>query len=111
MSQGQFVSVTCDDVSGKDVRPERKSGAVTVNTPGDGFLALRSQPSSQGGVRVLKIPHGSELHLGACIAASDGGNWCQTTYLGRSGWIFDRYVAGIKGNKDGNKGTIKEMGR
>lgn len=92
VSPERFAVVTCNDVSGKDVRREGKSGAVTVNTPGDGFLALRSQPSSKSGVRVLKIPHGSELHLGACIAASGGDNWCEATYQGQSGWILDRYV-------------------
>jgi hypothetical protein len=84
--------VAANDVSGKDVQREGKLREVTVNAPGDGFLALRSEPSSQRGIRVLKIPHGSELQLGGCVAASGGHNWCQTTYNGQSGWIHDGHV-------------------
>jgi hypothetical protein len=89
---GRFAAATCNDVSEKDVRRDGKLGAVTVNTPGDGFLALRSEPSSKSGVRVLKIPHGTELQLGSCVAAPGGQSWCQTTYNSQSGWILDRYV-------------------
>lgn len=39
---------------------------VTVNSPGDGFLALRSAPSSETGSRLAKIPHGTAFTIGAC---------------------------------------------
>ena len=105
VSQGQFAAVACNDVSGKDVQREGKLGTVTANTPGDGFLALRSEPSSQRGVRVLKIPHGSELQLGSCVAAAGGDNWCQTKYQGLSGWILDRYVAASDASTQGRADT------
>lgn len=75
--------------------------SVTVNTPGDGFLALRSEPTTKSGRRLVKIPHGTPIQLGGC-QRDQGGNWCQTSYNGFSGWVFDRYVTEIK--EEGRKG-------
>jgi hypothetical protein len=49
---------------------------ATVNTPGDGFLALRSEPSTKQGVRPGKIPHGTLLDLGGCVRHSATQRWC-----------------------------------
>ena len=70
---------------------------VTANSPEDGFLALRSQPSSESGTRIAKIPHGSQLQIGACgeyvtTKKNNYGRWCRATYSGYSGWVFDKYV-------------------
>ena len=69
---------------------------VTVNSPSDGFLALRSLPSSEAGERVLKIPHGATVSIGACgpivKPVSRAGHWCQASYNGYSGWVFDAYL-------------------
>jgi uncharacterized protein YraI len=65
---------------------------ATVNTPGDGFLALRSEPSLSVGTRLLKIPHGAQITLGECVAPSHEDRWCKTTYRGTSGWVFARYL-------------------
>ncbi len=65
---------------------------AVVNTPGDGFLALRSEPTIKSGKRLAKIPHGTKISLGDCQPASDGSHWCQTTYNGVTGWVFDRYL-------------------
>ena len=70
---------------------------VTANSPADGFLALRSEPNSETGERVSKIPHGTEFTLGACgeyITTSRGnrGRWCAASYAGQYGWVFDAYV-------------------
>lgn len=69
---------------------------VIVNAPGDGFLALRSEPSTSTGVRLLKIPHGTALNLGSCAPNPGGDNWCMTTYRGQTGWILDRYLKPLK---------------
>jgi uncharacterized protein YraI len=66
--------------------------SMRVNSPGDGFLALRSEPSTQSGFRVNKIPHGTELTLGECITTPTRDHWCKTHYLGKVGWVLDRYV-------------------
>ena len=67
-----------------------------VNSPGDGFLALRSLPNSEAGERVLKIPHGATISIGACgpvsRPVSRSGRWCQASYNGYSGWVFDAYL-------------------
>jgi hypothetical protein len=67
-----------------------------VDSPGDGFLALRTLPSSSAGDRVLKIPHGGKVSVGACgpviRPVSRAGRWCQATYNGYSGWVFDAYL-------------------
>lgn len=60
-----------------------------VNTPGDGFLALRSDPSAKIGTRLDKIPHETKLKLENCNFDS---SWCKTTYDGKSGWVFTKYL-------------------
>lgn len=67
-----------------------------VNSPGDGFLALRTLPNSELGDRILKIPHGATVSIGACgpvvRPVNRAGRWCQASYNGRSGWVFDAYL-------------------
>ena len=66
-----------------------------VNSPGDGFLALRSLPSGEAGDRIVKIPHGASISVGACgpvKPVSRRGRWCQASYNGYSGWLFDAYL-------------------
>lgn len=65
---------------------------AVVNTPGDGFLALRNEPTIKSGRRLAKIPHGTPLQLGVCQPTSVGSHWCQTTYNGVTGWVLDRYL-------------------
>jgi len=70
---------------------------ATVNSPNDGFLALRSLPDSERGVRLAKIPHGTELEIIDCepITRSIGGRsgrWCLVEYNGRTGWVFDAWL-------------------
>lgn len=63
-----------------------------VNSPGDGFLALRTQPSSSAGTRIVAIPHGAVISVGGCQGGSRGGRWCRASYNGYSGWVFDAYL-------------------
>ena len=67
-----------------------------ANSPNDGFLALRSLPSSEIGDRIAKIPHGATLSIGACgpviKPVAKSGRWCQATYNGYSGWVFDAFI-------------------
>ncbi len=69
---------------------------VWANSPGDGFLALRSAPSVAQGQRLLQIPHGDPLDLGACLprttVAGASGSWCRARYGGTEGWAFDAFV-------------------
>lgn len=67
-------------------------GMVTVDSPRDGFLALRSEPSAQTGVRLARIPHATALTLGECQTTADRSIWCRTSYQGKAGWIAKRYV-------------------
>ena len=64
-----------------------------VTAPNDGFLALRSEPSTTQGVRLAKIPHNTEIGLSECVSVSPAERWCKTTYRGSAGWVLDRYVA------------------
>ena len=66
--------------------------SARVTSPGDGFLALRTYPSSSVGDRLLKIPHGASVTVGGCLAPSGGGRWCRASYNGYSGWVFDKYL-------------------
>jgi len=70
--------------------------SARVNSPGDGFLALRSLPNSDAGERIAKIPHGAAVAVGACgpviTPVKRSGRWCQATYNGLDGWVFDAYL-------------------
>ncbi len=78
--------------------PKQQTTTTTarVNSPGDGFLALRTLPNSEAGDRILKIPHGAAISIGACgpvvRPVSRTGRWCQASYNGYSGWVFDAYL-------------------
>jgi len=74
-------------------RPSGGASEATVNAPADGFLSLRSEPSTKRGRRLAKIPHGTRLKLKRCNVAADGYHWCGTTYQGQKGWVADRYLS------------------
>jgi hypothetical protein len=65
-----------------------------VNSPGDGFLALRTGPSSETGERIMEIPHGATVTVLACQTAAKGkkGKWCKVNYNGNAGWAFDGFL-------------------
>jgi hypothetical protein len=67
-----------------------------VNSPNDGFLALRSYPNGQAGDRILQIPHGAYITVGLCLntsrLANRTGRWCQASYNGYTGWVFDAWL-------------------
>ncbi|MBK9154387.1 MAG: SH3 domain-containing protein [Chloracidobacterium sp.] len=69
-----------------------------VNSPNDGFLALRSLPDSDRGIRLAKIPHGTELEIIDCepyrkSIGGRSGRWCLVEYAGITGWVFDAWLA------------------
>jgi len=68
-----------------------------VNSPNDGFLALRDKPDADYGVRLAKIPHGSVVTLEDCqrqrvTVSGRSGRWCMVTYDGTTGWVFDAWL-------------------
>lgn len=70
---------------------------ATVNSPGDGFLALRSTPSSDYGERLAQIPHGAKINVVSCDSdkitiGSRRGSWCLIEWTGRAGWVFDAWL-------------------
>lgn len=86
--------------AGKTVQPPViNSGGSTawVNSPGDGFLALRSEPNSNTGYRILQIPHGANVRVHSCQGYSQNiggrsGRWCRISYGGSTGWAFDGWL-------------------
>jgi len=72
--------------------PPASGTTARVNSPGDGFLALRSLPSSTAGSRILAIPHGATVSVGSCLGGGRGGRWCRASYNGYSGWVYDSYL-------------------
>jgi uncharacterized protein len=83
-----------DNIAGREVEIASKSHETgVVNAPGDGFLSLRSEPSTERGRRLVKIPHGTPLTLERCDAPTGGYAWCLTTYAGQHGWIYSRYLS------------------
>ncbi len=71
-----------------------------VNSPDDGFLALRSNPSSKNGRLLIKIPHSTRLVLGECLPISGNEKWCKATYDNKNGWVSARYVQIIPETED-----------
>ncbi len=91
----------------KQTTPEKSSPAqnqplnqttktARVNSPGDGFLALRNEPDSKTGYLIAKIPHGASVAVQSCPKSSNvgkiPGRWCQVVYNGQSGWAFDGFL-------------------
>jgi hypothetical protein len=73
------------------------TATVTADSPGDGFLALRSEPNSETGARLAKIPHGTAFTIGSCLdykitQRGNRGRWCTANYSGQTGWVFDAFV-------------------
>lgn len=70
---------------------------ATVNSPGDGFLALRNLPSSDAGDRIAKIPNGEKVEILACNPTEEtiggrSGKWCLVTWNETAGWVFDAWL-------------------
>jgi len=68
-----------------------------VNSPNDGFLALRNLPSAEIGSLVAKIPHGTKINVLLCSEQSvkigaRSGHWCMVSYNNKSGWVFDAWL-------------------
>jgi Bacterial SH3 domain. len=77
--------------------PNRGYPTARVNSPGDGFLALRSEPDAEDGDRIAKIPHGATVELNNCerskvTIGNHTGRWCQITYNGQTGYVFDAFL-------------------
>ncbi|MAM61919.1 SH3 domain-containing protein [Maritimibacter sp. UBA3975] len=71
-------------LAGTSARAER----MLVNSPGDGFLNLRSGPGS--GFNILyQMPHGSSVET-----LESAGGWVRVRHeSGAVGWAFARYLA------------------
>ena len=78
--------------------PSRPGVATArVNSPKDGFLALRDKPDADYGARLAKIPHGTVVTLEDCqrqrvTVSGRSGRWCMVTYDGTTGWVFDAWL-------------------
>ena len=78
-------------------------GTATVNSPKDGFLALRNLPNADYGERIAKIPHGATVSIFSCADQSvtidsRTGHWCMISYNSQVGWVFDAWL--IKNSKN-----------
>jgi len=76
--------------------PKQSPTTARANSPRDGFLALRSEPNSETGARIAKIPHGATITVVGCPQPSNigkiKGRWCQVIYNGQAGWAFDAFM-------------------
>jgi len=76
--------------------PKPSATTARANSPRDGFLALRSDPSSEIGYRITQIPHGAIVNITSCQGYSyvgkNRGRWCQAGYNGFGGWVFDAFL-------------------
>jgi hypothetical protein len=74
-------------------------GVVTarVNSPNDGFLALRDKPDADQGERIVKIPHGSLVTIENCqknkvSIGGRSGRWCLISWDQYEGYVFDAWL-------------------
>jgi len=70
--------------------------SARVNSPNDGFLALRSRPDVAGEL-VVKIPHGDTVTIENCnrrkvIIGGRAGRWCLISWGGYQGYVFDAWL-------------------
>jgi hypothetical protein len=76
--------------------PQSLVSSARVDSPNDGFLALRTEPTTRTGARIMKIPQGEKVSVTRCggyITSGDRrGRWCWVTYKGTSGWAFDAFL-------------------
>ena len=103
-SQAAYTAPTDSEEPVQAVPMPGNSGAMTgysvtaaVNSPGDGFLALRSEPSVRRGRRLARIPHGATIGIAdACehfdTVGGQEGAWCLVDYQGQIGWAFSAYL-------------------
>lgn len=81
-----------------DSKPNQTGYATAkVNSPNDGFLALRSNPNAETGAQIMKIPHGATVILNNCEKTTvkiggRNGRWCQVDYADKSGWVFSAWL-------------------
>lgn len=80
-------------------RTPTSPGTVTarVNSPNDGFLALRAQPDADHGERIAKIPHGDVVTIENCnrnevTIGERTGRWCLVSWNGYEGYVFDAWL-------------------
>ena len=78
--------------------PQNQATSARVNSPSDGFLALRSEPNHERGERLAKIPHGASIQVIGCqdystTIAGRRGRWCRVNYGGQHGWAFDAWLS------------------
>ncbi len=88
--QKKNANTTDDDQLGSPI-------TATVDSPKDGFLALRDRPDAERGERLIKIPHGAEVEIMNCekravTIGGRNGRWCQVEYNGVNGWVFDAWL-------------------
>lgn len=70
---------------------------ATVDSPKDGFLALRSMPGTEIGERIDRIPHGTKILVVSCddeqeTVAGRRGRWCLVEWNAKVGWVFDAWL-------------------
>lgn len=97
--QDQKKTPASTPVPARTPAPLNESGKATarVARTGDGFLALRSDPSVNVGRRLLEIPSGATVEIEDCQNATqtiDGrrGRWCMVSYNNTTGWAFDAWL-------------------
>lgn len=83
-------------VSESDTSAKADSVSTAVDSPNDGFLALRSEPDHKTGAQLLRIPHKTVIYVYNCqnttAVGERRGRWCETTYGGKTGWVFDGFL-------------------
>jgi hypothetical protein len=88
---------TKTNTNDEKIRQQGMLVLAKVDAPGDGFLALRSEPSDSEGERLGKIPHGSYVSIEDCqreqkTVSGKKGRWCMVSYENRTGWVFDAWL-------------------
>ncbi|HUF04320.1 MAG TPA: hypothetical protein VMM38_09105 [Aridibacter sp.] len=92
------ISPIPDEDPENDEDPEYDEEVIKrVNSPGDGFLALRDRPSASTGNRLAKIPHGDIVVMERCQENTETiggrtGRWCRIRWEQKTGWVFDVWL-------------------
>ncbi|MFK7939825.1 MAG: SH3 domain-containing protein [Roseovarius sp.] len=72
-------------------QPVMEGGRYYVNSPGDGYLNLRTGPSGSAAI-IRQMPHGSSLNVTGHV-----GKWLSVVHQsGAQGWAFHRYLSSTR---------------
>ncbi|MEL6614607.1 MAG: SH3 domain-containing protein [Bacteroidota bacterium] len=93
--------VTPDDGAPEDATENDVLRVLVVDSPRDGFLAIRSEPSARTGQRIGQALHGERIRVLSDTGPRQtiggrSGQWLYVRYRDIEGWAFDAFTIPLR---------------